>query len=439
MSKELNLNGLNKEEAKIKVVDFILKKLNFSQGDAGIPLYKESKNINGWVNFGQDNLMPLYYRGLLARSSKHAAIVNTKQRLIGGNGWNRDDKSIEALNFIKNPYGEYDLDEVVSRCSYDYEAMGAFALEVIWNKDRESIKCVNHIPVGKIRIANKDPERPYECNYFICDDWKKWASKPIVSIPGFSTINRKETNQLLYCKRYSEGTENYGEPIYMPAARWAELEYEISNFHLAAAKNGFTPGLHINIPFSMPNEDEIEREVNRLRQEFEGTDNGNAPFITFSDGDNKITITVIDKNSSDERFIQLNKEITEGIMTGHMVTSPTLFGVAQQGMMSNKDMTIADLQLFQTQYVTPVQNKIEKEFNRLASINGVERLSLNNYELDYDITMSISDMLAVLSAQIPDEQKKAVLVTAGYRLEEADRIIDAGSGQKPTTPNDPAV
>jgi hypothetical protein len=415
---------INKDINEMK--RYVLKKFNL-QSDINIPLYKETKNTNGWVNYGSDNLMPNYYLGLLGRSPKHNALITTKQQLIAGNGWQKEGLNAPTINFLKNPFGEADLDEIVARAAYDFEIFGAFALEIIWNKDRESIKAINHIPVHKLRAKIKD-EEGNDDGYYICNNWVKWSSTPIVYVPKFSTINRKDANQILYAKRYDPSSEVYGIPDYMSAARWCELEYEISNFHLNAAKNGFTPGMRINIPNGIPNDDQMDREINRLRMEFEGTNNANAPVITFSNGDeDKITFETMDQNSSDERFIQLNKEITEGIMTGHRATSPTLFGVMQEGMMVNKTATINDLQQFQAQYVTPKQNFLEKVFNRLGSINGAGEIFLNKYELDYDVELSVSDLLSVITAQIPNEQKKQVLISCGYRPEEANRLIESGS------------
>jgi hypothetical protein len=414
---------VNNEEFK----KYVFKRFNFSS-DINIPLYKESKNPLGWVNFGQANDMPDYYLGLLARSAKHNAIVNTKAKLIAGNGWLKTDLNNESLMFIKNPYGEFDLDEVVSRAAFDFEVFGGMSLEIIWNNDRQSIKAINHIPVQKVRCKAKDPEAPNEKGYFLCDDWKKSSRIPIVEITPFSTINRKDLNQLLYAKRYVPGRENYGEPLYMPAARWCELEFEVSNFHLSSAKNGFTPGMHINIPIGIPNEDMIEREMSRLRKEFEGTSNGSAPFITFSDGsDNAITIQPLNLNDSDQRFIQLNQEITEGIMTGHCATSPSLFGVMQQGMIINKANTISDLQQFQSMYVNPVQEFIEKIFARLCRMNSVSPIKLQKYEFDFDAQLSTSDLMSILTSALPPEQKVQVLISSGYREEEADKLVESGS------------
>ena len=408
-----------------EVKKYVIKRFSSIGNDLNIPLYKEKKNTNGWWNYGEDNLMPEYFLGLLSRSPKHNAIIGTKQQLIAGNGWQKEGLTPATLMFLKNSYGEADLDEIAARAAYDFEIFGAFALEIIWNSDRESIKCINHIPAHKVRTkVHVDGE---DDGYYICNNWKKWANAPIVFCPKFSTINRKETNQILYCRKYNPASEIYGVPGYLSAARWCELEYEISNFHLNAAKNGFTPGIRINIPYGIPNDDAIDREIQRLRNEFEGTNNANAPIITFSDGDdNKITIDSLDSNSSDERFIQLNKEITEGIMTGHQVTSPTLFGVMQEGMMLNKTATINDLQQFQAQYITPRQNYIEKIFTRIGLINGAEEIFLNKYELDYDVELSVGDLLAVLVSELPVEQKKQVLISCGYRPEEANRLVESG-------------
>ena len=414
----------NKEKTTFK------KFASFDWGGVGanVPLYKESFNkAQGWVNFGEDNNLPNYYLGLLARSPKHSAIINTKSQMVAGNGIVRNNLSNEALSFIQNHFSDegYSLDEIAARISMDYEIFGAFALIIRWSNDRKTIASIDHISPQKIRVSIPDPEYPQIENYFVCVDWERWQTKGVAKYPGFSTIDRKDTAQILYVKRYVAGKEFYGEPEYMPAARWCEIEFEISNFHLMNIKNGFAPSLHINFPFGRPNLEEIEYEVRRLKNEFEGSYGAGAPFITFSEGtDVKTEIDTIDLNTSDERFVQLNQEITEGIMVGHRVTDPQLFGVMQTGVLFDSNNLIKSLQAFQSQYVTPRQYVIEREFNRLARINGIQdKFELNRYELDFDISIDVKDLMSLLLAPLPNVQKVQILISLGYREEEVEKLM----------------
>src|ERR1035437_9641572 len=102
-------------------------------------------NYNQVLNaYGDNNLYPEFLLGLLARSSTHRAIVKTKAQLIGGNGINKNELSPEALKMISNPWNEYDLEEIIARISLDLIVYGAFALNVIWTKDRQRIAEINY-------------------------------------------------------------------------------------------------------------------------------------------------------------------------------------------------------------------------------------------------------------------------------------------------------
>jgi len=47
------------------------------------------------------------------RSSKHNPILKTKASMIGGQGFNKDNLQLNTLQFLKNVYNKYDLDEIL--------------------------------------------------------------------------------------------------------------------------------------------------------------------------------------------------------------------------------------------------------------------------------------------------------------------------------------
>ena len=397
-----------------------------------IPQYKETVNQRGnFINFGEDNLMPNYYISLVDRSPKHNAIVHQKAAMIGGNGLVKSGLSNEALTFISNPANELDLEEILARISYDLEIYGAFLLNIVWSKDRTRIAEINYMNPQLMRIETPDPDYPQTENYWISKNWgdlNKERNRPVL-YPGFSVVDRSNPSQLLYCKQYQAGKYFYGVPEYISGARWIEMEYEISNFHLNNIRNGFAPSMFINFPTGIPTDEEMGLNDKKLSKQLAGPKGGGKAFITYSeDKDSAPSISPIESNSNDSKFIELNEIITEGILGSHRVNDPALFGLntGQDGaMFAGQSQILNSLEMFRSQYIIPKQRFIEKVLNRLARINGVtDYIEISQYELNFaKMDISIGDILGILTAQIPDAAKRNMLVINGYSEEDADKLV----------------
>lgn len=386
--------------------------------------YNERLIRDGWITWGDDNLFPDRLLRLMDRSSKHNAILKTKASMIGGQGFNKNNLQLNTLQFLKNVYNKYDLDEILARVSYDLELYGAFSLNVVWSKDRKTISQINYIDPRKIRIATpKDRTEPEK--YWVSEDWGSIRKYNPVLYPGFSIKDRSQASQVLYVKEYRPGTEWYGMPEYISAANWIQLEWEISTFHLSSIQKGFHPSMVINFATGVPTEEEMDTVIRRLRQEYEGSSEGGKVIFTFSDGgDTAPTITPIQLNDSDERFIELNKNVTEGIFVGHRATNPNLFGVRIPGELGSKNDLIESLQVFQAQYIDAKQFLIEKTFNRLARINGItDKLEINKFQLEMNWQPNVQDLLNVLQAPLSDDQKMQILLLIGYSEEDAIKLV----------------
>lgn len=417
-----------------------LRSFEFNAVGKDIPLYKESMNQRGgFINFGSDNLMPNYYISLLDRSPKHNAIVHQKASMIGGNGFVKTGLSNAALNFIANMTNDDDLEEIAAKISVDLEVHGAFLLNIVWSKDRTKIAEINYMNPQTMRIVAPNPEYPQIEEYWISKDWGNTSKKSNypVKYPGFSVRDRSNPNQLLYVKTYQPGKYFYGVPEYISGARWIEMEYEISDFHLKNIKNGFAPSMFINFPGGIPTDEEMALNDKKLMRELAGPKGGGKAFITYSENkDTAPTISPIESNSNDSKYIELNDIITEGILGAHRVNDPALFGLAKDaGIFAGQTQILNSLEMFRSQYIVPKQRFIEKAFNRLARINGItDKLELAEYSLNFaKMDVSIADVLSILNSQISYESKHSMLVINGYTEEDASKILGPNVSATPIT------
>jgi hypothetical protein len=251
--------------------------------------------------------------------------------------------------------------------------------------------------------------------FAVSDDWSRMRTfKPVV-YPAFSLSDRNEASQILWVKDFRPGSEWYSLPEYISAKNWIELEYEISQFHISSVKNGFLPSMVINFSAQIPSPEEMDNIIRRLKKEYEGASNGGKVIFTFSDGaQNAPVITPINPNNSDERFIQLNREVTEGIMSGHRVINPSLFGIKTEGELGGKNTILESMDIFNAQYIKPKQRVIESVFNDLALVNNISDLSINKFTIETTIQPNVTEILSLLQAPIATEQKAELLKLIGY-------------------------
>jgi hypothetical protein len=392
---------------------------------SNIPLYSEKINRKGWINYGTDNLYPEYLKSLLNKSSKHSAIVKGKATLIGGNGFNSTDISTDLNNFIGNPYGTEDLNSILSKCSYDIETYGGLCLNIIWSNDRTKISRINYVDPSKIRISTYKDNWDKVESYLYKDDWRDHFKEKPVEIDGFSTINKESGSQIYYFKEYRPGCEFYAQPEYLAALTWIECEYEIGRFHLSNIKNGFNPNLLINFIASIPSGEEQDMLIRELRRQYEGTLNAGKTIFTFSeDKDAAPIITPINPNNSDEKFIQLNKEVTDGIFVGHRITNPIIFGIKTPGELGGSNEIVDAMRVFQSNYVNSKQKMLENIFNTFVEINGIgDRLVINKHKIDVEVKVNSSDILSILQSTITDDQKRAAFHSMGYDEETIKKLI----------------
>jgi hypothetical protein len=359
---------------------FNIKVLNFAKGQE-LPIFKENRN-GIWVDYGDNNLYPQYLLDVYHnKSNKHKAIVNKKIMMTTGNGI-QDPVSVELKKFLANQWGEFDLEELSVKINYDLEIYGGFSLQVRWNIDGTSIAALDYIPFQKVRLSTD------ENKVVISRDWKNWRrteNKPDEYFKFSPKMAKQHPTQIFYFLTDTVGQEYYPIPYYSSTLPWIELDYEIGNFHLSSVRNGFMPGFILNFATGVPTMEEMEDAYKEFEKKYTGSENAGKFILTFSEGiEQAPTLTPIQLNDSDERFIMLHKEMKEEIFVGHSVTSPMLFGIRTEGQLGGRDEMLEALAIFQSTYIKYKQDLISKKLNQLARFAGVqEEIIFNKYVIDF--------------------------------------------------------
>jgi len=349
---------------------------SFSMDDKNLPVFAENTRKD-WVQYGDDNQYGEYLISLMNNSSKHNSLIKKKVNMAVGNGFKN-----EEFDFIRNSNGKEDLNTIVYKNGYDLMVYGMYALAITWSRNKSKIARISYVDVSKVRIAkelNDDSDMAKRQAdgvdfYYISSDWdsiRKEKHKPKL-IQGFSEKYNDVTTQLMVVKEYRPGTDFYTLPDYISSIDWIELDKEIANFHLSSVHNGFTPSMIISFKGGIPTEEEMDDLYKKIQSKYGGSSNGSKVFITYSEnGDTAPEFIPVNLNSSDQRFLQLEEQIQQNIIIAHGA-SPVVAGVATSGKLGSSSEIIEAETMFQTNVINAKQKLLERTYNQLARINGIE-------------------------------------------------------------------
>ena len=68
-----------------------------------------------------------------------------------------EDVNLEAYvklkKFLRNANSKESLHQVIKKVAFDFKLQGAYALHIIWNRERTEIAEVYHVPVERVRAG----------------------------------------------------------------------------------------------------------------------------------------------------------------------------------------------------------------------------------------------------------------------------------------------
>ena len=336
----------------------------------------EIKEVNGedYIEYGADNN---YFQYLIDRyngsPTNNAAINGISQAIYG--------KGLNATNSSRKP-NEYAQmislfkKNVVRKLCYDLKLMGQCAVQVIYSKDRKKIAQIEHMPIETLRAekANEDGDIPA---YYYFKDWAniKRSDEPL-RIPAYGMS--KENIEIYYIKPYKSGFYYYSPVDYQGGLQYAELEEEVSNYHLNNILNGLAPSMLINFNNGTPNQEERQLIENKIAQKFSGSSNAGKFILAFNDNrESQAEITPVQLSDAHNQYQFLSDEATKKIMVSHRIVSPMLLGIKDSsGLGNNADEIKTASLLMDNTVIRPFQELLIDSFDDMLSFNDI---SLNLY------------------------------------------------------------
>ena len=135
----------------------------------------------------------------------------------------------------------------------------------------------------------------------------------------------------VYIKPYKAGFYYYSPVSYQGGIQYAELEEEISNFHLNNILNGLAPSMLINFNNGTPNQEQRELIEQRIAQKFSGSSNAGKFILAFNDNkEQQAEITPVQLSDAHSQYQFLSTESQSKILVAHRVVSPMLLGIKDQ-------------------------------------------------------------------------------------------------------------
>ena len=336
----------------------------------------EIKEVNGedYIEYGADNN---YFQYLIDRyngSPTNNASINGISQAIYGKGLNATDSNkkpneyAQMVSLLKK--------DVVRKLCYDLKLMGQCAMQVIYSKDRKSIAQIEHMPIETLRAekCNDDGDIPA---YYYFKDWVniKRSDDPL-RIPAYGMSN--ENIEIYYVKPYKSGFYYYSPVDYQGGLQYAELEEEVSNYHLNNIMNGLAPSMLINFNNGTPNQEERQLIESKIAQKFSGTSNAGKFILAFNDNkESSAEITPVQLSDAHNQYQFLSEEATKKIMVAHRIVSPMLLGIKDQSGLGNnaEEIKTASL-LMDNTVIRPFQELLIDSFDSILAYNDI---ALNLY------------------------------------------------------------
>jgi hypothetical protein len=393
-----------------------------------------------WIEYGDangewKNLYPQFLIDLYYSSSISAAIINSTAEMIAGEAIiieDEEERDLEARvklqHFLDRANSNESLHEVIKKLSFDFKLQGAFALNVVWSKDRTQIAEVYHVDASKVRCARPD-EFGKTKGYYISADWSNTRQNKPHYVPAFNVNDRTSANQIMYSGLYSPNMNSYYTPDYVSCNNWALIDSRVSEFHLNNISNGFAGSFMISFANGVPTQEERFQIEQSITEKFCSESNSGKFILSFSDDKTRTPeINAISPSDLDKQYLALQELLTSNILSGHRVTSKTLMGIdTANGFSSNTDEIINAANFYLNTVVKPFQNQLIKQLRKIFTVNLMD-MPVNFVQLK-PITVQF-DSKTIREVMTTDEIREELGLEPLGEEEVAEETVDFSNAEK---------
>ncbi len=385
------------------------------------PIVKEIKGKD-FIEYGEDNN---YFQYLIDRyngSATNNAIINGVSEMIYGKGLDATDSN-KKPNEYAQMMSLFNKDCTRKLC-YDLKLMGQCAIQIIYSKDRSKIVQLEHIPIETLRAEKCNEKGEIEAYYYF-SDWSKYKrGNELKRIPAFGTS--KEGLEILYIKPYRAGFKYYSPVDWQGGSQYAELEEEISNYHLNNILNGLAPSMLINFNNGTPDPEQREMIERRIYEKFSGSSNAGKFILAFNDNpETAASIEPVQLSDAHQQYQFLSEESSKKIMVAHRVVSPMLFGIKDStGLGNNADELKTASILFDNLVIKGFQNLLIEAFDQILAYNNI---SLHLYFKTLQ-PLEFTDLNNVVDSETREEETGVKLSKESNKL--LEEFISKGQNEE---------
>ena len=391
------------------------------------PTIEEKKN-KAFVTYGDKNS---YFQYLIDRyngSPTNNAVINGISEMIYGKGLDATDSNkkpdayAQAITLLHK--------DCLRKLCADLKLFGQCSMQVIYSKDRKKIARVEHIPVEQLAAEKCNDKGEIEAFYY-SNDWSKYNRiNQVKRIPAFGMS--KEAIEIVYVKPYRAGYKYYSTPDYQGGLQYADLEEEISNFHINNIQSGLSPSMLINFNSGTPSAEERELIERRIYNKFSGSSNAGKFILSFNDSpETAATIDPVQLSDAHNQYQFLSDESSRKILVAHRVVSPMLLGIKDNtGLGNNAEELETATKLMMNLVIKPFQNLLIEAFDKILAYNDI---SLNLYFK----TLQPLEFIDIDKDLVDDEtQEEETGVKLSSDLDKfvdteiADALIDLGQSEE---------
>ena len=337
-----------------------------------------------YMFYGELNLFPQELILLYDTSAMHNTCIQAiSQGIIG-----------EGIDTIGDEYinsnGET-IDELYEKIALDYTLYQGYSLNVIWNKERNAISEIYHLPFANVRSGKPNDDDKVE-EYMFSSDWANLRKNPFQTYRAFDATDNKGDNasQVFYFYNYTPGNQTYPLPSYVAALNDISLDAQVSRFHSANISNGLAPSMFVQFRNGIPSPEERRDVYKEIEKTFTGTENAGRFFLAFSEPGKELEVTPID-SANDDYYLTLETRISSRILTAHRITSPLLLGIKDSSGFSNnaEEIKVAYAH-FEGTVIEPKRKKILSGFGYMLRLAG------------YNIKIKVEPNKLVNEAEVED-------------------------------------
>jgi hypothetical protein len=382
------------------------------------PSIIEQKNKD-WVQYGDDNNYYQYLIDLYHSSpTNNACIKGTVDQIFGkGLEVTRASRDLPGYIEFKKLFSADDLRAV----AMDLKMLGQASFQLVKSKDRKKYVQAKHFPQQTLRPAKCNEKGEIE-KYYYCPDWANMKRNHTpIEFRAFG-YDQSANECILTIKPYSTGSFYFAPVDYQGGTQYANLEAEISNFHINNIMNGLAPSMLINFNNGQPPAEVKDTVEAQIKQKFGGSSNAGRFIISWNDGkESAADITPVQLSDAHNQYQFLSQESMQKIMVAHRIVSPLLLGIKDNtGFGSNADELKSASILFDNVVVRPFQRLIIDAVTKVLNFNGY---NLNLYFKTLQ-PLEFTDLSGnVIDDETREEETGVSLASQKKKIDLADMTI----------------